>query len=199
MEAGLKLNGSSWRLNTSVFDTKYTDLFNTLTINGVFTAQTANAKIQGLETEGSWLVTDWLNVYGSVGLLDTKYTGNRPANLATELQRAPDVQVKVGAKVMWNNLVWNVGAYDASEYRLTPANLAVTAPAIAGKGLELTNVPVLVDSSLTWSLNETSSLTFACTNCFDKEFVEGAAYVGQWVGAWAGDARMWSVTFSQKF
>lgn len=198
IESGLKLNGANWRFNSAVFNTKYTDLFNTLPINGVFTVQTANAKIEGLETEGSWLVTDWLNVYGSVGLLDTKYTGNRPANLATELQRAPEVQVKVGAKVMWKNLVLNVGAYDASEYRLTPANLAVTAPALAGRGIELTKVPVVVDTSLTWSPNRQLSLTLACTNCFDREFVEGAVYVGQWAGAWAGDSQMWSVTLTQQ-
>lgn len=199
VEAGVKLDGGSWRLNTSVFNTNYENLFNTLAINGVFTVQTADAKIQGLEAEGQWQVNEWLYVYGSVGLLDTKYVGNRPANLALELQRSPKHQTKVGAKVNWNSLEWNVGAYDASPYRLTPANLAVTAPALAGKGLEITDVPVLVDASLTWSINDYSSLTVACTNCTDKQYVEGAAFIGQWAGAWAGDSRMWYVTFSQKF
>ena len=199
IEAGLKLDGGFWRLHTSLFSTNYVDLFNTLPINGVFTVQTADAKINGLETEGQWQVNDWLNVYGSVGVLDSKYVGVRPANLAVELQRAPEYQAKVGAKVNWGKFVWNVGAYDVSEYRLTPANLAVTAPALANKGIELTDPPVLVDTSLVWSVNDSSSLTFACTNCLDEEFVEGGVYVGQWAGAWAGDARMWSVTFSQKF
>ena len=199
IEAGLKLDGGFWRLHTSVFSTDYVDLFNTLTVNGVFTVQTADAKIKGLETEGQWQVNSWLNVYGSVGLLDSEYVGARPANLAAELQRAPEYQAKVGAKVNFGKFVWNVGAYDVSEYRLTPANLAVTAPALANKGIELTDPPVLVDTSLVWSMNDSSSLTFACTNCLDEEFVEGGVYVGQWAGAWAGDARMWSVTFSQKF
>lgn len=199
IEAGLKLDGGFWRLHTSVFSTDYVDLFNTLTVNGVFTVQTADAKISGLETEGQWQINSWLNVYGSAGLLESRYVGVRPANLAAELQRSPEYQVKVGAKVNWNNFTWNVGVYDASEYRLTPANLAVTAPALANRGIELTDPPVLVDTSLVWSINDSSSLKFACTNCTDKEYVEGAVYIGQWAGAWAGDSRMWTVTFSQKF
>lgn len=197
-EVGLKLNGSNWRWNTTLFVTDYENLFNTLTVNGAFAVQTADAEIKGLETEGSLLVNDWLSVYGSVGKLDAEYVGTRPANLAAELQRAPDLQVKVGAKVELNNVTWNVGAYRVSEYRLTPANLAVTAPALANKGIDVTGPYTIVDSSLTYTIGN-SSLTLACVNCADETFVEGAAYIGQWAGAWMGDSRWFSLTFSQKF
>lgn len=197
-EVGLKLNGSNWRWNTTLFVTDYEDLFNTLTVNGAFAVQTADAEIRGLESEGSILVNDWLSVYGSVGKLDAKYVGTRPANLASELQRAPDLQAKVGLKAEVNNLVWNVGAYRVSEYRLTPANLAVTAPSLANRGIDVTGPHTIIDSSLTYTLNN-SSLTLACVNCADKTFVEGAAYIGQYAGAWMGDSRWFSLTFSQKF
>lgn len=197
-EIGLKLSGPVWRLDTTVFATDYVDLFNTLTVNGAFTVQTADAEIKGLETEGTLLVNDWLSVYGSIGRLETKYVGNRPANLASELQRAPELQAKVGTKMVFDNLTWNVGAYRVSEYRLTPANLAFTAPALANKGLDVTGPFTIVDAS--WSYNwDNSTVTLACTNCTDEHFVEGAAYIGQWAGAWMGDARLWSLTFSQKF
>lgn len=197
-EVGLKLSGSNWRLNTTVFTTDYENFFNTLTVNGAFTVQTADAKINGLETEGNLLVSDWLSVYGSVGKLDAEYVGTRPANLAAELQRAPDLQVKVGAKVELGNVTWNVGAYKVSEYRLTPANLAFTAPALANRGIDVTGPHTIIDSSVSYTLNN-STLTLACVNCTDEHYVEGAAYIGQWAGGWMGDSRWFSLTFSQKF
>ena len=197
-EVGLKLSGSNWRLNTTVFTTDYENFFNTLTVNGAFTVQTADAKIKGLETEGNLLVSDWLSVYGSVGKLDAEYVGTRPANLASELQRAPDLQVKVGAKVELGNVTWNVGAYRVSEYRLTPANLAFTAPALANRGIDVTGPNTIIDSSLSYTMGN-STLTLACTNCTDEHYVEGAAYIGQWAGAWMGDSRFVTLTFSQKF
>lgn len=197
-EVGLKLNGSDWRLDTTLFVTDYQDLFNTLTVNGAFTVQTADAEIKGLEVEGTLMVSNWLSLYGSIGKLDAEYVGSRPANLASELQRAPELQAKVGAKMLLNNLTWNVGAYRVSEYRLTPANLAFTAPALANKGIDVTGPHTIVDSSWSYGWNN-STVTLACTNCTDEHFVEGAAYIGQWAGAWMGDSRLWSLTFSQKF
>ncbi|MDC3266520.1 TonB-dependent receptor [bacterium] len=197
-EVGLKLIGDSWRLNTSAFTTDYEDLFNTLTINGAFTVQTADAKISGVEVEGNWLVSDWLSVYGSVGTLDSKYAGTKPANLADELQRSPKLQTRVGAKMEWNNLVWNLSAYSVDKYLLTPANLAVTAPALANKGIDYINAHTTVDSQWSWKLNN-SYVTIGCVNCLDKEFAEGAVYIGQWAGAWAGDSRLWSLTYSYNF
>jgi iron complex outermembrane receptor protein len=197
-ELGLKLTGDSWRLNTSVFTTDYEDLFNTLTINGAFTVQTADARIKGVEMEGKWLVNNLLTLYGSVGTLDSGYRGTKPANLADELQRSPDLQVRVGAKLQWNNLTWNISGYHVSKYKLTPANLSVTAPALAKKGIDSVDAFTTLDSQ--WMLKFNNSyVTVGCTNCLDKEFAEGAVYIGQWAGAWPGDSRLWSVTFTQEF
>jgi len=197
-ELGLKLTGDSWRLNTSVFTTDYEDLFNTLTINGAFTVQTADAKIRGVEMEGNWLVNNLLTLYGSVGTLDSKYKGNKPANLADELQRSPELQVRAGMKVEWKNLLWNLSGYHVSDYKLTPANLAVTAPFLANKGIDSVDAFTTLDSQWMLKFND-SYVTVGCTNCLDKEFAEGAVYVGQWAGAWAGDSRQWTITFTQEF
>jgi iron complex outermembrane receptor protein len=196
-ELGLKLAGDSWRLNTSVFTTDYEDLFNTLTINGAFTVQTADAQIRGAEMEGNWLVNNLLTLYGSVGTLDSKYKGNKPANLADELQRSPDMQVRAGMKVEWKNLVWNLSGYHVGDYKLTPADLTVTAPALANKGIDSVDAFTTLDSQWMWKFND-SYVTVGCTNCLDKEFAEGAVYIGQWAGAWPGDSRLWSITFTQE-
>ena len=196
-ELGLKLAGDSWRLNTSVFTTDYEDLFNTLTINGAFTVQTADAQIRGAEMEGNWLVNNLLTLYGSVGTLDSKYKGNKPANLADELQRSPDMQVRAGMKVEWKNLVWNLSGYHVGDYKLTPADLTVTAPALANKGIDSVDAFTTIDSQWMLKFND-SYVTVGCTNCLDKEFAEGAVYIGQWAGAWPGDSRLWSITFTQE-
>ncbi len=197
-ELGIKASGNAWRVNAAVFNTDYTNLFNTLTVNGVYTVQTADARIKGFEAEGNYLVTDWLTVYGNVGVLDGEYKSPRPANLAAELQRLPKLQGKVGIKGEWHKFVLNASAYHVSEYRLTPANLAVTAPALAGKGLDVTGNFTTYDLSLSW-VNNNTTVTAGCTNCTDKHYVEGGAYIGQYVGAWMGESQMWSLTLSQKF
>lgn len=197
-EVGLKLASNTWRMNIAAFTTDYEDLFNTLTVNGAFTVQTADAEIKGIEAEGSWSVNNWLLLYGSLGTLDSKYTGTKPANLANQLQRSPKLQTRVGAKMEWNNLVWNLSAYSVDKYLLTPANLAVTAPALAGKGIDYVDGYTTVDSQWMLKLNK-SYITVGCTNCMDEEFVEGAVYVGQWAGAWAGDSRLWSLTYTYEF
>lgn len=197
-EAGLKANGSGWVINTALFATDYTNFFNTLTVNGAFTVQPADARINGLEIEGKYNVYPWLQFYGSLGLLDGKYKANRPINLATELQRAPKYQSKVGTKANWNNFEFNISAYAVAKYRLTPANLLVTAPALANSGVEVTGPYKLVDSKVTWTNNNTS-INIQCTNCFNKHYVEGGVFVGQWAGAWMGSPLMWSINVNQRF
>ena len=198
IEAGLRLSDPSWRFSATVFNTDYEDLFNTLTINGVFAVQTADAKIKGAEFEGNWLVNDWLSFYGGVGLLDATYKSPRPANLAEDLQRAPKFQGKIGAKAEWKNVVTNVGVYKVSEYRITPANLSFTAPALAPNGVDKTSPGNIIDFSLSWTNgNMTSSV--GCTNCSDESYPEGGLFIGQYAGTWMGDSRLFWVNFSQKF
>ena len=202
VEAGLKLQSYNWRLNTAVFNTKYTNLFNTLTLNGAFAVQTADATIRGLETEGQLLVNDWLTVYGSVGLLDGKYDNPRPRNLASELQRTPKYQAKLGATIAFpakdGNVVLNANGYYVDEYLLTPADLTFTAPFLANKKLDMSGKYAVINASATYNIGEVD-ITLQCTNCLDKQYVEGSIYIGQYAGAWAGMPRIVKLSISERF
>jgi iron complex outermembrane receptor protein len=202
IEAGIKLESYNWRLNTALFNTKYTNLFNTLTLNGAFTVQTADATIRGLETEGQLLVNDWLTLYGSVGLLDGEYDNPRPRNLASELQRTPNYQAKLGATVSFpaksGKVVLNANGYYVDEYLLTPANLAFTAPSLANKNLDVSGKYAVLNASATYNIS-TVDITLQCTNCLDKQYVEGAVYIGQYAGAWAGMPRIVKLSISERF
>ncbi|HEY8350969.1 MAG TPA: TonB-dependent receptor, partial [Sphingomonadales bacterium] len=102
-EIGTKmaLFGGRARLNSSVFFMEYTELFNSVPGAGnTFLVATADAEIYGLETELTVRVNEWLDIFGNVGLLDTKYT-KKPGGdiLGDELQRAPSFQGKAGFSV----------------------------------------------------------------------------------------------------
>ena len=133
-EVGLKATLADGRIrwNNTLFTMDYTDLFNSLQIAGVFTVQTADARIRGLESEFTWRVTPWLDLFANLGYLDPEYTGTRPANLATSLQRSPETQIKAGFSVDYplgnGSLLVNGDWFHTDRYRISPANLAVTAP-----------------------------------------------------------------------
>jgi iron complex outermembrane receptor protein len=202
IEAGIKLESYNWRLNTAIFNTEYTNLFNTLTLNGAFTVQTADATIRGLETEGQLLVNDWLTLYGSVGLLDGNYDNPRPNNLASELQRTPKYQAKLGATASFpakkGKVILNANGYYVDQYLLTPANLAFTAPFLANRNVDRSGKYAIVNASATYNIGEVD-ITLQCTNCLDKQYVEGAVYIGQYAGAWAGMPRIVKLSISERF
>jgi iron complex outermembrane receptor protein len=202
LEAGFKatLAGGRVRWNTSVFSMDYSDLFNTLTIAGVFTVQTADAKIEGVESELTWRATSWLDLFANVGVLDASYEGARPANLAAELQRAPELQVKAGFSVDYplagGTLLVNGDAFYTDEYRVTPANLAFTTPLLA-PGVGVTGPFTIVNASVGYRWNDDKyEISAACTNCADEEFFEGGTYIGPYAGVWTGAPRFYRLNFA---
>jgi outer membrane receptor protein involved in Fe transport len=158
--------------------------------------------IKGVESELEWAPTQWLNLYAGVGLLDGKYKQPQPANLAKKLQRTPEFQGKAGfaatLPVKKGSIVATGNVYYVSEYMLTPANLSFTAPLLANKGLDVSGKYAVVDASLSYKLND-GSLSLQCTNCFDKRYVEGTAYLGAFAGAWVGQPRMVKLSITESF
>jgi len=203
-EIGLKttLAGGSVRWNTSVFSMDYVDLFNTLTIAGVFTVQTADATIEGVESEFTWRATNWLDLFANLGYLDTKYQGTRPANLAPELQRAPQLQVKAGFSIQRplaaGSLLLNADAFYTDKYLVTPANLAFTAPLLP-RGVGETGDFTLVNASIGYRWNDDKyEVSASCTNCLDEEYFEGGTYIGAYAGVWTGAPRFYRLNFGIK-
>jgi iron complex outermembrane receptor protein len=191
-ELGLKatLADGSIRWNNTVFQMDYTDLFNSLQIAGVFTVQTADARIKGLESEFTWRVAPWLDVFANLGYLDPKYKGTRPANLAANLQRSPKTQVKVGFSVDYpignGSLLVNGDVFHTDDYRISPANLAITAPLVPVTAADSGGFS-LINASVGYAWNEGKySVVAACTNCADKEYPGAGQFIGTFATVYAG-------------
>jgi iron complex outermembrane recepter protein len=204
IEVGLKttLAGGRVRWNTSAFSMDYSDLFNTLTINGVYFVQTADAKIEGLESEFMFRATNWLDLFANVGYLDPKYKGTLPVNLAPELQRAPELQVKAGFSVDYplagGSLLVNADVFNTSDYLVTPANLSFTAPLLPA-GVSRTDGYTLLNASVGYRWNDDKyEVSLSCTNCADEEYFEGGTYIGAYAGVWTGAPRFYRVNFGLK-
>jgi iron complex outermembrane receptor protein len=204
IEAGLKttLAGGSVRWNTSVFSMDYQDLFNTLTIGGVFTVQTADATIEGVESELTWRATEWLDLFANLGYLDTKYQGTRPANLAPDLQRAPQLQMKAGFSIerplAAGSLLLNADAFYTDEFLVSPANLAFTAPLLPARAAT-TGDFTLVNASVGYRWNDDKyEVSASCTNCLDEEYFEGGTYIGAYAGVWTGAPRFYRLNFGMR-
>jgi len=204
-EVGLKatLLDGRIRWNTSLFTMDYTDLFNTLTVAGVYTVATADAVIEGAETEFTLRATSWLDLFLNLGYLDTRYEGDKPVNLADELQRAPQMQAKAGFSVdhpvAGGSLLVNADVFYTDNYLVTPANLAVTAPLLP-PGVDTTGDFTLVNASVGYRWNDGKYEVIAsCTNCFDENYFEGGTYIGSYAAVWSGAPRFYKLGFGVKF
>jgi iron complex outermembrane receptor protein len=204
-EVGLKatLLDGRIRWNTSLFTMDYTDLFNTLTVAGVYTVATADAVIEGAETEFTLRATPWLDLFVNLGYLDTKYEGDKPVNLADELQRAPQMQAKAGFSVdhpiASGSLLVNADVFYTDNYLVTPANLAITAPLLP-PGVDTTGDFTLVNASVGYRWNDAKYEVIAsCTNCFDENYFEGGTYIGAYAAVWSGAPRFYKLGFGVKF
>ena len=204
-EVGLKATLADGRVrwNNTAFSMDYTNLFNSLQIAGVFLVQTADARIQGLESEFTWRVNPYLDVFANIGYLDPQFTGTKPANLAATLQRSPELQTKVGFSVDYplgnGSLLVNGDWFHTDEYRISPANLAVTAP-ILPVGATLTGPYELVNASVGYSWKDGKfNVTAACTNCLDEEFSTAGQFIGSYATVYAGLPRFYRLTATVKF
>ncbi len=203
-EVGLKatLADGKVRWNNSVFKMDYTDLFNTLVIAGVYTVQTADATIQGLESEFTYRATSWLDLFANVGLLNAEYKGTRPQNLAPQLQRAPDFQGKVGASIQYpltnGTLLINGDLFYTSKYLITPANLSFAAPALP-RDVGMTGDFAIANASVGYRWNEDRyEVSLSCTNCFNEEYYDAGNFIGTYAGVYPGAPQLYRLTLSAR-
>jgi iron complex outermembrane receptor protein len=204
-EVGLKATLADGRIrwNNTLFTMDYTDLFNSLQIAGVFTVQTADAKIEGLESEFTWRVTPWLDVFANLGYLDPKYTGTKPANLASDLQRSPETQLKLGFSVDYplgnGSLLVNGDWFHTDEYRISPANLVVTAPLLP-PDTTLTGPYEIVNASVGYSWAEGKyNVSASCTNCLREEYSTAGQFIGTFATVYPGAPRIYRFTGTIRF
>jgi len=205
-EAGTKVSlfDRKVRWNSSIFYMNYSNLFNTLTVNGAFTAQLADARIYGLESELTIRAAPWLDLFSNVGLLNGRYKGNRPANLADKLQRAPSFQGKAGFSVNKplgaGTLLVNGDVFYTAHYLVTPANLAFTAPLVPVNSNRSGDF-ALVNGSIgyRWGADDNYQLTLSCSNCFNREYFDAQTVIGRYAAAYAGAPRFYKLTGSVKF
>lgn len=204
-EAGAKatLFDRRVRWNSAAFYMDYTNLFNTLTVAGAFTAQTADARVYGAESELTVRAAEGLDLFANVGLLDTKYKEPRPINLADRLQRAPAFQGKIGFSldrpVGPGNLLLNADLFYTSRYIVTPANLAFTAPLLPSNIYE-TGDFALVNASIGYGWGDGRyRLSLSCSNCFNEEYFDAMTVIGRYAAAYAGAPRFYRVNFAFRF
>lgn len=192
------------RWNISSFLMKYENLFNTLTVNGAFTVQIADARIYGLESELTWRATPWLALFANFGLIEAEYEGQRPANLANRLQRAPGFQGKAGFSieqpVKTGTFLLNADIFYTGSYLVTPANLSFTAPRVPFNANETGNF-ALVNAAIGYrfGVNERFSLVASCTNCLNREYFDAQTVIGGYTAAYVGAPRFYKITVAAKF
>ncbi|MGB5626379.1 MAG: TonB-dependent receptor, partial [Woeseiaceae bacterium] len=91
------------RLNVAVFDTDYLnkqESFFLASAGGFVQTNAGAAESKGFEIEFTALPMDGLEVFGSVGSADAKYT-DYGDNTGNKLQNAPDLQWNLGGQYEW--------------------------------------------------------------------------------------------------
>lgn len=161
-----------FRLNGSAFIADYKDLVNTISgPGGTFLVSNADAKIKGAEFEATFVATEQLDFFATIGLLDTKYKSLLPAVdalLGDEIQRSPSftgragfnysVPLATGARIDLTSDVYYV-----SSYFTNPQN------SLVGK----TGDFALVGASVSYTTaDDRFTFQLACTNCLDKEYFD---------------------------
>ena len=105
-ELGFKstLANNRVRLNAAVYDTDYLnkqESFFLASAGGFIQTNAGAANSKGFEIEFTALPMDGLEIFGSVGSADAKYT-DYGDNTGNKLQNAPDLQWNIGAQYEWS-------------------------------------------------------------------------------------------------
>ena len=162
------------RINATLFRADYSNLQVPAIYPGTtdfVTVNAADARVQGLELETSFNVTRTLNVFGNLGLMDSKYsnlTANAvAAGLGPKLQRTPPVTLQLGASQSFHfghdNLVVISGdGQYIDKFETGPANT------LAGHiGPHAT-----YNAQIAWTLPDARwTISAECKNCTENVYV----------------------------
>lgn len=203
-ELGLKtqLFDNRVRANVAAFYTDFSNLFNTFTnVNGGFSGATTDAKIYGLEFEGTWRIVPWLDAFGNFAVMDGKYVGDIPPGLAAilgkELQRLPHFQGKVGLSANYP-LDNDAGTMKANlDYSFVGKHYT----AISNAPISATKYD-LVNASVGWErADELFGITLSCRNCLNKSYFHSLLdFSGLgFAPAYPGEPRMYMASIDVRF
>jgi len=204
LEVGLKAEfpSAGLRINAAVFASDYTDIqldgvvpgaFGTVTFNG------GDAEINGVEVEFEWVATGNLKLFGSLGLLDAKYTRLNAGSLVTtndELIRAPDVTASLGASYYID--LGDMGGLTPRldiTYRGDTQYEPVNAPFAAQEAFAVANF------NLGWEPNDDWRLNLGVQNVTDEVYLISAdsnPTIGYDLGIFARP-RTWSLSVERRF
>jgi iron complex outermembrane receptor protein len=177
-EAGLR---SEWlenrlRANLTIFRAEYDDIqIATVEPNPnpnapslFITTNAGDSRIQGLELELTAAATEYLRIYGNLGLMDGKYTrlspGGQLAGIGPDPTRTPDATANVGADYTIPNILNGeifLGGQVAwvDDYYMGNDNAVET----------LIEAHTLVNAQAGWR-NDNWQAIVECRNCFDEEW-----------------------------
>ena len=207
-ELGVKADlAGAFRLNAALFHTEYQDLqmqtFGPLTAAAAFgTFQTFNAgdaKIQGIELEATWVVTEQLTLSGFYAFQDSEFGDTSipgtafPDQSGQNLIRAPENKFSINAHYLMPlasgaelglNLSWRYT--DDQRGELEPWSIQ---PAFD-----------LFDARLSWTRSDGAlELAVWGRNLADEEYINHVYAIASSVVAVFGDPRMYGATLSYRF
>ena len=207
-ELGVKADlAGAFRLNAALFHTEYQDLqmqtFGPLTAAAAFgTFQTFNAgdaKVQGIELEATWVVTEQLTLSGFYAYQDSEFGDTNipgtafPDQSGQDLIRAPENKFSINAHYamplasgaeLGLNLSWRYT--DDQRGELEPWSIQ---PAFD-----------LFDARLSWTRSDGAlELAVWGRNLADEEYISHVYAIASSVVAVFGDPRMYGATLSYRF
>lgn len=220
-EAGLKttIGGGRARLNYTAYYYDYKDFFSTATgTAGNFIVFTSDAEFYGVEFEATARLTDRFDAYAALGWQEGSYKDLDPVVFGTSIgeepQRMPEWSAKVGGTYTWplsNGEVRVTADYQFLEDHFT--NLQNSELARSGD-VNLVNAAV----AYAFGEDQKHSLTLACRNCFDDEYIsQSLDFSGisprassfdpardqfnglSFLTVYAGPPREWTLTFKSRF
>lgn len=203
LAVGLKaslLNGRA-RLNSEYFYYDYQDLFNSATDpdTGNFAVFTNDAKVQGLEIEGTMRISENLDIFGFVAFSDGEYKDVDPAvgaSLGNKLQRLPESSFKLGFTNIWPMAGGSQVRLNA-DYQYTEDHFTDPPNTELGRSGDIK----LLSASLGWeSADSRFSVALSCRNCSDEEYNTATLAFAPFgfVSIYPGEPRTWLITLKAR-
>ncbi len=187
------------RINAEAFFYDYTDLFNTgAGEGGNFNVFSNDAEVEGIEIEGTFRVTESLDLFGFAAWSDGKFLDVDPFladAIGEKLQRLPEWSTKIG----FTN-TWPIGQ---GTLRLTADYSFVKDHFTNLENSELVRSGdiELLNASFGYHTGDGRySVAVSCRNCADDEYISQSLDFGGFgfVVAYPGEPSTWLVTFTAR-